>query len=72
MEWRQTTFEYEDRGIDITVPNVPAWVCPQCGEVSFTPETTGQLIETVRELVNIARRARRRQPQLREYLVRVA
>ena len=72
MEWRQTTFEYEDRGIDITVPNVPAWVCPRCGEVSFTPETTGQLIETVRELVNIARRARRRQPQLREYLVKVA
>lgn len=42
----------------IPVPNVPAWVCPEDGEVSFTPETVDELIPTVRELVEIARKAR--------------
>jgi YgiT-type zinc finger domain-containing protein len=69
MEWGTTTFKYNDIGI--TIPNVPAWVCSKCGEVSFTPETTDQLIETLKEFVATARRARQRQPLLREYVVQV-
>jgi hypothetical protein len=40
-------------------------------EVPFTPETTDQLIETLKEFVAAARRARQRQPLLREYVVQV-
>ena len=72
MQWGKTVFEYSDDGIQISIPDVPAWMCPTCGEVSFTPETTDQLIETLRELVAMAKKARRRQPLLREYLVKVA
>jgi YgiT-type zinc finger domain-containing protein len=71
-EWRTTTFEYSDEGITVRVPNVYAWVCPESGEASFTPDTVDELIATVRELVDIAKRARKRRPVLTEYIVSVS
>ena len=53
------------------VPNIYAWVCPENGEASFTPDTSDELITTVRELIEIARRARARRPVLTEYIVSV-
>jgi len=70
-EWRTTTFEYSDNGITVRVPNVYAWVCPESGDASFTPDTVDELIATVRELIEIARRARKRRPVLTEYIVSV-
>jgi YgiT-type zinc finger domain-containing protein len=70
-EWRQTTFEYNDEGITVRVPNVYAWVCPENSEASFTPEIVDQLITTVRELIELAKRARKRRPALTEYIVSV-
>ena len=37
-EWWQTLFTYKEDGISIQIPNVYAWVCPEDGEASFTPE----------------------------------
>jgi YgiT-type zinc finger domain-containing protein len=71
-EWSLTTFEYDDEGILIRVPHVYAWVCPVCQDQSFTPETTDELIETVQELVEIAKHARQRRSVLTEYVVSVA
>jgi YgiT-type zinc finger domain-containing protein len=71
-EWRPTTFEYSDEGISIRVPNVYAWVCPVNGEASFTPETVDELIGTVRELLETAKRARERRSVLTEYIVSVS
>jgi YgiT-type zinc finger domain-containing protein len=70
-EWRQTTFEYRDDGISVRVPNVYAWVCPENGEASFTPETVDELITTVRELIQVAQRAQERRPVLTDYIVSV-
>ena len=70
-EWRTTTFEYSDNGITVRVPNVYAWVCPESGDASFTPDTVDELIATVRELIEIARRAQKRRPVLTEYIVSV-
>jgi YgiT-type zinc finger domain-containing protein len=70
-EWRKTVFEYHDEGISIRVPNIYAWVCPEDGEAAFTPETMDELIATVRELIEIAKRARRRRSGLTEYIVSV-
>lgn len=70
-EWRVTGFEYRDNGISVRVPNIYAWVCPVDGDTSFTPETVDQLIATVRELVDTAKRARERRPVLTEYVVSV-
>jgi len=69
--WQPTTFEYTEEGITVRIPNVNAWVCPENGEVSFTPETVDELITTVRELMAVARRARARRPVLTEYVVSV-
>ena len=70
-EWRKTVFEYSEEGVAVRVPEVYAWVCPESGEASFTPETFDELIPTVRELVAIANRARERRPILTEYHVSV-
>jgi len=70
-EWRKTIFEYKDEGISIRVPNIYAWVCPEDGEASFTPETVDELIATVRELIEIAKRAQQRRSVLTEYIVSV-
>lgn len=70
-EWRATTFEYTDGGITVRVPNVYAWVCPVSGEASYTPETVDELIVTVNELVELAKRAQKRRPALTEYSVSV-
>ena len=71
-EWQQITFEYREGEISIRVPHVYAWICPQDGEASFTPETVDELLETVRELIEIAKRARNRRSVLTEYIVSVA
>ena len=71
-EWRPTNFEYGEDGVSIRVPNIYAWVCPQDGEASFTPETVDQLIDTVRELIEPAKHARGRRSLPTEYIVSVA
>ena len=69
--WQPTVFEYSEDGISVQVQNVWAWVCPEDGEASFTPETVDALIDTVRELVDTAKRAKRRSPALTDYAVAV-
>ena len=71
-EWLPTTFEYSDEGIVVRVPDVHTWICPENGAASFTPDTVDELITTVRELVDIAKRARERRAVLTEYIVSVA
>jgi len=70
-EWRQTTFEYNGEGITVRVPKIYAWVCPESGEASFTPDTVDELMTTVRELIELAKRARVRRPVLTDYIVSV-
>lgn len=70
-EWRPTVFEYAEQGISVRVRNVYAWVCPLDGEPSFTPETTDEIIVTVQELIETAKRARERRSGITEYSVAV-
>jgi hypothetical protein len=70
-EWRLTSFEYEENGISVRIPNIYAWVCVETGEASFTPETVDELIPTVRELLNTARRAKTRRTIPTEFIVTV-
>jgi len=70
-EWRPTTFEYSDEGITIRVPDVYAWVCPESGEASFPPETVDELIATVRDLLEAAKRTRQRRSVLTQYVISV-
>jgi YgiT-type zinc finger domain-containing protein len=71
-EWRPTTFEYSDEGVTVRIPNIYAWICPESGEASFTPETADEIIETVNELAEIAKRAKTRRSGFTEYFVSVA
>lgn len=70
-EWRSVTFEYSEDGISVRVPNVYAWVCPLDSSISFTPETVDELMLTVRELIETAKRARKRRSILTDYVVSV-
>ena len=70
-EWRQTLFTYNKDGISVQIPNVYAWVCPEDGEASFTPETADELIVALREFVEAAKRAKERRSVLTEYVVAV-
>jgi len=69
--WRQTVFEYTEDDISVRVEKVWAWVCPEDGEPSFTPETVDALIDTVKELVEAAKRAKMRSPALTDYAIAV-
>src|SRR5437660_11149827 len=71
-QWAPTTFEYDEDGVSIRVPNIYAWVCPQDGEASFTRETTDELIATVRELITPAKHARARRSMAKAYDVAIA
>lgn len=71
-EWKQTTYEYNEDGISVRVPGIHAWVCPEDEEPSFTPETVDELIPTMRELLESAKRARARRSMLTEYIVSIS
>ena len=45
---QKVTFLYDEEGKYLVVENVPAEVCLRCGEKTYSPETT-------RELLNYAR-----------------
>lgn len=70
-EWKPVTFEYSEDEISVSVPNVYAWVNPLDGEISFTPDTVDELIATVRELIETAKRAQKRRHVFTEYVVSV-
>jgi RNA polymerase subunit RPABC4/transcription elongation factor Spt4 len=70
-EWRPTTFEYTEDGLSVRVSDVFAWVCPVDGDASFTPETFDELLATVRELLEPAKRARARKSSMTEFVVSV-
>lgn len=73
MEWGETDFTYTEDGIEVVVRHIPAWVCRQGDDVAFAPGVTDELIATIRELIQVARRSQAAhilRPQ-QEYLVRV-
>lgn len=70
--WRKTDADFPDDGLVIIISGVPAWVCPQCGDTSFTPEVMDMLIHTFRELSSAAKDAHTRKPKVKELVVRVA
>lgn len=72
MMWGKATFKYEEDGILVEVSDIPAWVCSDCDDVSFTPGTSQQLIATVRELITATKRARGQNLPLYEYNVKAA
>jgi len=71
-KWKATTFSYSEEGVSVRIPNIKAWVCPEDGEASFTPETVDDLIATVRELLESAKRTKTRRSMPTEYIVTVS
>ncbi len=57
IEARKVTFVYDEEGEYFFVENVPAEVCTQCGEKTFSPEVTDELIQLAKRKLKPARRA---------------
>ena len=71
LEWRPAIFEYAEAGVSVRVTGPLAWVCPVDGEVLYTPDAFDELLITVRELLESAKRAKARRSALREFVVSV-
>ena len=73
MVWTETDFPYEEEGVQVTVRHVPAWVCPKGDDVAFAPGVMDDLVRTIRDLIKVAKSARKNQIHLpvQEFLVRV-
>ncbi|MCP4361296.1 MAG: hypothetical protein GY796_25080 [Chloroflexi bacterium] len=73
MVWGETDFAYAEDGIEVVVRHIPAWVCPQGDDAAFPPGATDELIETIRELIAVAKRTQAQRTSLpqQEYLVKV-
>ncbi|MEQ8169786.1 MAG: type II toxin-antitoxin system MqsA family antitoxin [Candidatus Eremiobacterota bacterium] len=41
----KVTFVYEEKEKYIFIENVPAEVCPKCGEKTFSPEVTQEILK---------------------------
>jgi hypothetical protein len=52
-KWLLTTFEYQEDGITVRIPNVYACVCAEDSEASLTPEAVDEIIGTVMALEQI-------------------
>jgi YgiT-type zinc finger domain-containing protein len=44
-----TTFVYEEEGQVWIIRNVPAFVCQQCGEKEYNPETTRRILSFLKQ-----------------------
>lgn len=49
VEKRMVTFSYEEDDKYLFVENVPALVCPKCGEKTYSPEVTDKLLRFARD-----------------------
>jgi len=45
------TFSYEEEGRYFFVEHVPAEVCEQCGEKTYSPEVTDELLKFAKEQI---------------------
>lgn len=74
MTWGKTDFTYVEDGIEVVVRHIPAWVCPHGDDAAFAPGVTDELLEVVRELIEVARRSQVHRSSLpqQEYVVKVA
>ena len=48
MKSKKVSFVYDDAGQYLAVENVPALVCARCGEKTYDPSTTKQLLAYAR------------------------
>ncbi len=49
VEKRDVTFTYDEDGDFLIIEHVPAEVCVKCGEKTYSPEVTDELLRMARE-----------------------
>jgi len=53
---REVTFTYEEDDKYLIIEHVPAQVCTRCGEKTYSPEVTEQILRLARKEVKPARK----------------
>ena len=64
--------EFEREGVQVKIEGIPAMVCPNCGEKALAPGITEQIIAAANEMLAAARKAKKKAPDLHQYVVEVA
>jgi YgiT-type zinc finger domain-containing protein len=55
VESRNVTFVYDENDDCFFIENVPAEVCVQCGEKTYSPEVTDELLRLAKKKIRPAR-----------------
>jgi YgiT-type zinc finger domain-containing protein len=71
-QFQLVSMEFEREGVQVTVEGIPAMVCPNCGETAFAPGVAEQVIAAANEMLAAASQAKKKAPQLHQYIVEVA
>ncbi|MFQ5706080.1 MAG: YgiT-type zinc finger protein [bacterium] len=50
MERKSAPFQIDRKGYHLTLDEIPAWVCIQCGEVYFEKHEVGAIQEVIQSL----------------------
>jgi len=50
MERKSAPFHIDRKGYHLTLDEIPAWVCTQCGEVYFEEQEVGSIQEVIQSL----------------------
>ena len=53
-EWKEVEQEYLRDGVRVRLGGLPAMVCPHCGAVSFSAETTDHILEAANAMFKVA------------------
>ncbi|MBI1926790.1 YgiT-type zinc finger protein [Candidatus Poribacteria bacterium] len=71
-QFQLVSMEFERGGVQVKVEGIPAMVCPNCGEKAFAPGIAEQVIAAANEMLAAAGKAKKKAPQLHQYVVEVA
>jgi YgiT-type zinc finger domain-containing protein len=71
-QFQLVSMEFERADVQVKVEGIPAMVCPNCGEKAFAPGIAEQVIAAANEMLAAAGKAKKKAPQLHQYVVEVA
>lgn len=71
-EWKEIPLEFHRRELKIKIANIPAMVCPDCGEIYLSSEIGGEVWTVAEKMLSAAESSKAGAPDLKGYTVTVS